>query len=109
MGLFFPMGVAGLGWGDWKGGFFFAGAARLLFVHHVSLANDPSSLSRCLTILFLTLQSTFCVNSLAHWLGEHTFDDKHTPRDHFITALVTIGEGYHNFHRKYSATKQVLQ
>jgi hypothetical protein len=36
MGLLFPMGVAGLGWGDWKGGFFFAGAARLLFVHHVS-------------------------------------------------------------------------
>jgi stearoyl-CoA desaturase (delta-9 desaturase) len=35
MGLLFPMGVAGLGWGDWKGGFFFAGAARLLFVHHV--------------------------------------------------------------------------
>ncbi|KAG7529417.1 hypothetical protein FFLO_05689 [Filobasidium floriforme] len=79
MGLFFPMGVAGLGWGDWKGGFFFAGAARLLFVHH----------------------STFCVNSLAHWLGEHTFDDKHTPRDHFITALVTIGEGYHNFHHQF--------
>ena len=53
-----------------------------------------------LTVVSLTLQSTFCVNSLAHWLGEHTFDDKHTPRDHFITALVTIGEGYHNFHRE---------
>jgi len=73
------MAVAGLGWGDWRGGFFFAGAARLLFVHH----------------------STFCVNSLAHWLGEHTFDSKHTPRDHFITALVTIGEGYHNFHHQF--------
>ena len=30
-----PTAVAGLGWGDWRGGFFFAGAARLVFVHHV--------------------------------------------------------------------------
>lgn len=74
MGFLFPTAVAGLGWGDWRGGFFYAGAARLLFVHH----------------------STFCVNSLAHWLGETPFDDKHTPRDHVVTALVTIGEGYHN-------------
>ncbi|KAJ9112530.1 hypothetical protein QFC22_006287 [Naganishia vaughanmartiniae] len=79
MGFIFPTLVAGLGWGDWRGGFFFAGAARLLFVHH----------------------STFCVNSLAHWLGETPFDNKHSPRDHIITALVTIGEGYHNFHHQF--------
>ncbi|KAM0753685.1 putative stearoyl-CoA 9-desaturase [Meredithblackwellia eburnea MCA 4105] len=79
MGFVFPTVVAGLFWGDWRGGFFFAGAARLLFVHH----------------------STFCVNSLAHWLGETPFDDKHTPRDHVLTALVTIGEGYHNFHHEF--------
>lgn len=79
MGFIFPTVVAGLLWGDWRGGFFYAGAARLLFVHH----------------------STFCVNSLAHWLGETPFDDKHTPRDHFITALCTIGEGYHNFHHEF--------
>jgi len=79
MGFVFPTAVAGLLWGDWRGGFFFAGAARLLFVHH----------------------STFCVNSLAHWLGETPFDDKHTPRDHWITALVTVGEGYHNFHHQF--------
>lgn len=36
MGFLFPTLVAGLGWGDWRGGFFFAGAARLTFVHHVS-------------------------------------------------------------------------
>jgi len=47
------------------------------------------------------IQSTFCVNSLAHWLGETPFDDKHTPRDHVFTALVTIGEGYHNFHHQF--------
>ncbi|KAF8488071.1 hypothetical protein JB92DRAFT_3018269 [Gautieria morchelliformis] len=74
-----PTLVAGLGWGDWRGGMYYAGATRLMFVHH----------------------STFCVNSLAHYLGETPFDDKHTPRDHFITALVTIGEGYHNFHHQF--------
>ncbi len=41
------------------------------------------------------------MNSLAHWLGEAPFDDKHTPRDHVITALCTIGEGYHNFHHQF--------
>lgn len=35
MGLAVPTLVAGLGWGDWRGGFFYAGAARLMFVHHV--------------------------------------------------------------------------
>jgi stearoyl-CoA desaturase (delta-9 desaturase) len=34
-------------------------------------------------------------------LGETPFDDKHTPRDHLVTALVTIGEGYHNFHHQF--------
>jgi stearoyl-CoA desaturase (delta-9 desaturase) len=46
-------------------------------------------------------QSTFCVNSLAHWLGDKPFDNKHTPCDHFFTALCTIGEGYHNFHHQF--------
>ncbi|KAG0375716.1 MAG: delta-9 desaturase [Linnemannia gamsii] len=79
MGLVFPTAVAGLGWGDWRGGYFFAALLRLVFVHH----------------------ATFCVNSLAHWLGEGPFDDRHSPRDHFITAFVTLGEGYHNFHHQF--------
>ncbi|KAI7855985.1 delta-9 desaturase [Circinella umbellata] len=79
MGFLFPTLVAGLGWGDFRGGYFYAGVARLCFVHH----------------------ATFCVNSLAHFLGEDTFDDHHTPRDHWITALVTMGEGYHNFHHEF--------
>jgi stearoyl-CoA desaturase (Delta-9 desaturase) len=49
----------------------------------------------------MTLQCVFSVNSLAHWLGETTFDDKLTPRDHFVTAIVTLGEGYHNFHHQF--------
>lgn len=83
MGFIFPTVVAGLGWGDWKGGFFFAGAARLMFVHHVRPAFVFSSFFLSLvTVAFegltrsFSLKSTFCVNSLAHWLGETPFDDK---------------------------------
>ncbi|PRP83512.1 stearic acid desaturase [Planoprotostelium fungivorum] len=79
MAAVFPTLVAGFGWGDWMGGYFYAGVARLVFVHH----------------------ATFCVNSLAHWLGDQPFDDRHSPRNHFITALLTLGEGYHNFHHEF--------
>jgi stearoyl-CoA desaturase (delta-9 desaturase) len=74
-GLVFPAVVASF-WGDWKGGLFYGGFGRAVFVHH----------------------STFCVNSLAHWWGEKSYSDEHTSYDSIITALVTLGEGYHNFH-----------
>lgn len=74
-----PTFVCGLGWGDWRGGYFYAAVLRLVFVHH----------------------ATFCVNSLAHHLGAHTYSDKHTPRDSIVTALLTFGEGYHNFHHEF--------
>lgn len=35
-GYALPMSVAGLLWNDWRGGFFYAGAMRITFVHHVS-------------------------------------------------------------------------
>ncbi|KAF9492421.1 hypothetical protein BDN71DRAFT_1451644 [Pleurotus eryngii] len=79
MGFVVPTVIPWLCWGDARGGYIYAAVLRLVFVHH----------------------STFCVNSLAHWLGSTPFDDKHTPRDHLITALVTIGEGYHNFHHQF--------
>ncbi|OJJ05597.1 hypothetical protein ASPVEDRAFT_137931 [Aspergillus versicolor CBS 583.65] len=79
MALIFPTVVCGLGWGDWMGGFVYAGILRVFFIQ----------------------QATNCVNSLAHWLGEQPFDDRNSPRDHFLTALVTLGEGYHNFHHEF--------
>jgi stearoyl-CoA desaturase (Delta-9 desaturase) len=101
MGFVVPTLVAGLGWGDWRGGFFYAGAGRLLFVHHVRLGELTLSLSGCFGSQKCLTQSTFCVNSLAHWLGDQPFDSKKTPRDHVVTALVTLGEGYHNFHHEF--------
>ncbi|CAH0055012.1 unnamed protein product, partial [Clonostachys solani] len=79
MAFIFPAVVAGLGWGDWVGGLVYAGLLRVGFVQ----------------------QATFCINSLAHWIGEQPFDDRNSPRDHVITALVTLGEGYHNFHHEF--------
>jgi len=74
-----PPCIAGFGWGDWIGGYFFASILRIVIVHH----------------------STFCVNSLAHWLGDQPFAADQTPRDHFVTAILTFGEGYHNFHHEF--------
>jgi stearoyl-CoA desaturase (delta-9 desaturase) len=96
MGFVLPAIIPWLLWGDLQGGIVYAAILRLVFVHHVRIG----SLFLSHNILNLP-QSTFCVNSLAHWLGEAPFDDKHTPRDHLITALVTIGEGYHNFHHQF--------
>lgn len=36
-GYLIPMCVAGYLWKDWRGGFFYAGAVRITFVHHVSV------------------------------------------------------------------------
>ncbi|OCH84401.1 hypothetical protein OBBRIDRAFT_891808 [Obba rivulosa] len=78
-GYILPTAIAGYFWNDWRGGFYYAAMVRTTIAHHC----------------------TFCINSLAHWLGEHKFDDKHSPRDHVFTALITMGEGYHNFHHQY--------
>nr|GAT57421.1 stearoyl-CoA desaturase [Mycena chlorophos] len=41
---------------------------------------------------------TFLVNSLAHWDGLQPYSDEDTSRGNFILALLTGGEGSHNFH-----------
>lgn len=49
----------------------------------------------------LTQQSTFFVNSLCHTLGKQTYTDQVSARDSFIVAVLTHGEGYHNFHHHF--------
>ena len=48
--------------------------------------------------LVLSHHTTFFINSLAHIWGKQTYTDKNTARDNGIIALLTFGEGYHNFH-----------
>lgn len=78
-GFILPTMIAGFGWNDWRGGFYFACCLRMTIAH----------------------QATFCVNSVAHYLGEASYDDVRSPRDHILTAILTHGEGYHNFHHEF--------
>jgi len=55
----------------------------------------------CFGRMFFVHQATFCVNSLAHYWGEQPFSKGHTSFDSIITAFVTLGEGYHNYHHEF--------
>jgi stearoyl-CoA desaturase (Delta-9 desaturase) len=78
LGLVLPMAIASL-WGDPWGGLLFAGFFRGAVL----------------------LQATFCVNSLAHLLGQRRYDRRVSARDSLVTALVTFGEGYHSYHHRF--------
>ncbi len=70
-----------LGWltGDVIGMFLLADVARLVVNHHV----------------------TFFINSLAHMWGKQPYSDENTARDQHFLALITYGEGYHNYHHQF--------
>jgi stearoyl-CoA desaturase (delta-9 desaturase) len=65
--------------GDPWGGFIVGGAVRLLVCFH----------------------ATFSINSVAHLVGKQPYSDKSSARDSFLTALISMGEGYHNFHHTF--------
>jgi stearoyl-CoA desaturase (delta-9 desaturase) len=54
--------------------------------------------------LRLTVQwhATFSINSVAHCIGSQPYDMNGSPRDSWITAILTLGEGYHNFHHRFA-------
>ena len=78
-GLILPAIIAGVFWGNFWGGLFLAGFLRAT----------------------ITQQFTFCINSICHMFGKQTYSDRITARDHWWTALLTFGEGYHNFHHQF--------
>jgi stearoyl-CoA desaturase (delta-9 desaturase) len=80
MGLLLPLGIASI-WGDPWGGLLIAGFLRIVLNHHL----------------------TFAINSVCHTLGNQPYSDRHSARDHWLTALFTYGEGYHNFHHEFPA------
>jgi stearoyl-CoA desaturase (delta-9 desaturase) len=79
MGFIFPMVFCGLCWGDWIGGLLIGGALRIA----------------------LNQQSTFCINSICHKFGSQKYSKEQTARDNWVTALITTGEGYHNYHHQF--------
>ena len=44
---------------------------------------------------------TFFINSLAHMWGSRPWKDDETARDNPVLAVLTLGEGYHNFHHAF--------
>jgi len=71
-----------LGWftGDILGTLLLAGVLRLVVSHHL----------------------TFFINSLAHIWGTQPYTEDNTARDNPVVALLTYGEGYHNFHHMFA-------
>jgi stearoyl-CoA desaturase (delta-9 desaturase) len=57
-------------------------------------------LSVC-TRLTLVYHATFCINSVCHKFGKATYDIYSSAKDHWLAALITNGEGYHNYHHHF--------
>jgi len=51
--------------------------------------------------LFVVFQITFFINSFAHAFGAATFGKSVSARDNWVGAILTGGEGYHNFHHRF--------
>jgi stearoyl-CoA desaturase (delta-9 desaturase) len=73
--------VAAVGWlvADWIGAVVLAGWTRLGVGHHL----------------------TWFINSLAHTWGERTYSKEHSAVDNHLLALITVGEGFHNYHHTF--------
>jgi stearoyl-CoA desaturase (delta-9 desaturase) len=72
----------GFAWGGWKaalGGFLVAGVLRVVVLQH----------------------ATFCINSLCHYIGNQPYSSKCSARDSWLLAIITLGEGYHNYHHEF--------
>jgi stearoyl-CoA desaturase (Delta-9 desaturase) len=78
LGFVFPT-ILGLMWGDALGGFLYGGYVSRIIIWH----------------------ATWFINSLAHAWGEQEFSTENTSRGNLILALLTFGEGHHNFHHEF--------
>lgn len=47
---------------------------------------------------------TFTINSLAHRLGSRRYATPDNSRNNFFLAVITMGEGWHNNHHRYSSS-----
>ena len=52
--------------------------------------------------MFLVHHSTWFINSLAHMWGSRPYSTEHSAVNNWIVALLTMGEGYHNFHHTFA-------
>lgn len=73
--------LVGLAMGNVLGALLFGGFLRLVISHHC----------------------TFFINSLAHVWGKQPYTERNSARDNGVLALLTYGEGYHNYHHIFAA------
>lgn len=77
MGMNFGIPIAlGIIFNDFWGMILLAGFVRIVVAHHF----------------------TFFINSIVHKWGSQPYTDENTARDNGFFAILTHGEGYHNFH-----------
>jgi stearoyl-CoA desaturase (Delta-9 desaturase) len=86
--LYTPLAIAMAGvvpvliasaWRDPLGGFLWAVCMRLVVQYH----------------------GTFAINSVAHRFGSRPYSTATSARDNPLLAVLTLGEGYHNFHHRF--------
>jgi stearoyl-CoA desaturase (delta-9 desaturase) len=54
----------------------------------------------------LLYHGTFCINSAAHLIGNRRFKTTDDSRNHWLLALITLGEGWHNNHHRYPGSER---
>ncbi len=79
-GIFFPL-LFGICTGHLLGAFILSVCLRLTWVYHL----------------------TFFINSVCHIFGKAPYDTTITAKDNWLIAFFTYGEGYHNFHHRFSS------
>jgi stearoyl-CoA desaturase (delta-9 desaturase) len=52
----------------------------------------------------LLWHTTFLINSVTHVWGKQRFDTDDESRNNLLTALLTLGEGWHNNHHHYQSS-----
>ena len=77
-GILLPI-LLGCLWGRPLGALFWGVLLRITLVHHF----------------------TYFINSLCHYIGAKPYDPKSTSGDMWYVALLTFGEGFHNYHHKF--------
>ena len=53
---------------------------------------------------FLLSNATYTINSLMHYWGKQQYFTGDESRNHWLLALITLGEGWHNNHHRYQAS-----
>jgi stearoyl-CoA desaturase (Delta-9 desaturase) len=67
------------GWVGALGGFLIGGVAKVVVVQHC----------------------TFFINSACHTIGRQPYSTRCSARDSMVMAVLTFGEGYHNYHHEF--------